>query len=670
MNRLSLLLAVVLATQLACARSPEIGPRRVAQPIGASGVGGMPPRAGQNQQMAEVVSVAQDRVVLRLPNGRNQPVPLGNTTRVLRHSPVTAGDLVIGDRVLAPGQRGPGGRILSGKVTTLNPMRIKTDQGREITLPDQARLVRETKADADALKPGMRVRAIRGTIIVTADGFGAAGSGPQRRNAGGQPWGAHPMPRRAAGAAGVGRSASRTGANLTLQDLPQPETGYQDHFDRQVVNAHRDSPFGFFDPNMLRFQHLSWNDGYGNTMRALGAYWAAHGASFSFGWNLVQSINGDGSLGDYTWSRLDGLVRYSQAHNIHIIPVLVSSEPEPGIQQGGRILAHKPGNEAAYKAFVSAAVERFDGDGRDDMPNLRFPIKLWVVENEPYAKRYWNGSGADLADTQLLAYQAIKAADPTAKVIASVVRGSGWMGKEDPLTFMNEFFDRLGAVSNGRRPYDYLDLHWIGIAPNKTQAGQYSEVKVWVEDLKQAATRNGFAPAPLVALENAGRHGTQTEHAEDVVKRYGYLLGLGFRTILWSGIRTAPTPGRSAGDNYFRKVTLIDKKNRKNKGYHAYRQMTSRLDGADWSKTRILQDKDGLVVVRFVKEGKPLFLAWSDNPRKTEATIPVDMPRVMELHAEEAIPGTGGDFRTYVVPVANGTATVPLSATPIYLSIR
>lgn len=43
----------------------------------------------------------------------------------------------------------------------------------------------------------------------------------------------------------------------------------------------------------------------------------------------------------------------------------------------------KPCDIKAYKSFVTRLVERYDGDGQNDMPNLKYPIKHWEVANEP-----------------------------------------------------------------------------------------------------------------------------------------------------------------------------------------------------------------------------------------------------------------------------------------------
>jgi len=45
-----------------------------------------------------------------------------------------------------------------------------------------------------------------------------------------------------------------------------------------------------------------------------------------------------------------------------------------------------PCNVSDYSRFVGAVIERYDGDGIDDMPGLRYPILHWEVFNEPAMK--------------------------------------------------------------------------------------------------------------------------------------------------------------------------------------------------------------------------------------------------------------------------------------------
>ena len=68
----------------------------------------------------------------------------------------------------------------------------------------------------------------------------------------------------------------------------------------------------------------------------------------------------------------------------------------------------------SYSNFVKATVERYDGDGVDDMPGLKNPVKYWQVDNEP------PGIRRDYAKLLEITYKAVKEADPECKVLIAV----------------------------------------------------------------------------------------------------------------------------------------------------------------------------------------------------------------------------------------------------------
>ena len=49
----------------------------------------------------------------------------------------------------------------------------------------------------------------------------------------------------------------------------------------------------------------------------------------------------------------------------------------------------KPCSMDDYKTFLLKLVDRYDGDGSNDMPGLTKPIKYWDVMNEPEFKMFF-----------------------------------------------------------------------------------------------------------------------------------------------------------------------------------------------------------------------------------------------------------------------------------------
>ena len=49
-----------------------------------------------------------------------------------------------------------------------------------------------------------------------------------------------------------------------------------------------------------------------------------------------------------------------------------------------------------YKTFLLKLVDRYDGDGSNDMPGLTKPIIYWDIMNEPEFKMFFKGSELSL----------------------------------------------------------------------------------------------------------------------------------------------------------------------------------------------------------------------------------------------------------------------------------
>jgi hypothetical protein len=104
--------------------------------------------------------------------------------------------------------------------------------------------------------------------------------------------------------------------------------------------------------------------------------------------------------------------------------------PWPGNATGKYTTHYLPDDWDEYRSCVQNLVERYDGDGKSDMPGLPKKIKYWEVDNEPDLKHTNVASGAetsyDPADFALpseyakvlvASAKAIRAADSSATIL-------------------------------------------------------------------------------------------------------------------------------------------------------------------------------------------------------------------------------------------------------------
>lgn len=201
---------------------------------------------------------------------------------------------------------------------------------------------------------------------------------------------------------------------------------------------------------------------YYEAIEAMGTTWERpHPGPFY--WNDIQSSAG----ADYNWSAVDSYVTTSQAAGQSILATIWpyatwdqsgTYSPLSDAQiEGFPVLGsyrHAPVDTAAYQAFVTAMVERYDGDGVDDMPGLSSAIETWEVSNEPSLTSpvFFDGTPSEYVALLQSTYEAVKAADADAVVVNGGMAG----GHQDALDYWTSVFG-LGGGSY----FDVFSFHSI-----------------------------------------------------------------------------------------------------------------------------------------------------------------------------------------------------------------
>jgi hypothetical protein len=159
-----------------------------------------------------------------------------------------------------------------------------------------------------------------------------------------------------------------------------------------------------------------------------------------------------------------------------------------------------PADVAEFAEFAAWMVERYDGDGVDDAPGSP-RVAYWQIWNEPNDTALWpdlaGGPNArKLRYGQLLvaAYNAIKAADPSARVLIGgtyIYDGSCAGGVCDGFNFLNAEGGVFRQVPAARSAFDIFAVHpYIptdrpdapGIPRIITVEGRLRNARTWLND--------------------------------------------------------------------------------------------------------------------------------------------------------------------------------------------
>jgi hypothetical protein len=255
-----------------------------------------------------------------------------------------------------------------------------------------------------------------------------------------------------------------------------------------------------------------------------------------------------------------------------------------------------------WLAFVREVVERYDGDGHRDMPNLTRPIRYWQIGNE--IRWQWQGTIDQYLDLLKQTADVIRDANPDARIVLGALTDALQIARTD-LTGGPEA-DRQGhqrtvevverVLKEGADSYDIVDFH----AYDDTPAG-LALIVCWL--------RQRIDPSKVIwSLENAGpfEDFSTARVSEDLVKRHLVMLACGVDAIFWSSLN--PTSGWS--EPYLR-LALLDEAGRATPAYHTYRLMTSLLRGL--TSVEVLDSAPGLRAFRVQTETGEVFVVWSDQ---------------------------------------------------------
>lgn len=116
-----------------------------------------------------------------------------------------------------------------------------------------------------------------------------------------------------------------------------------------------------------------------------------------------------------------------------------------------------------YKKFLSRLVERYDGDGTDDMPGLTMPIKYFEILNEPEMNEpsltFYKGTQEEYVEILNASNEAIKLSCGDCKIVQGGAAGI----MSEMISYWDRIFDLGGA-----NYFDIANIHYINFGDLNT----------------------------------------------------------------------------------------------------------------------------------------------------------------------------------------------------------
>jgi len=400
--------------------------------------------------------------------------------------------------------------------------------------------------------------------------------------------------------------------------------------------------------------------------------------------------------GKYNWKILDRAIGLFKEMNITAVMTISirnqwdqSYDRDPTLDFWKLPRIKMLNDEKAYRKYLSEVVRRY--------PH----IKYYQIGNEPL--NFWGDSVENFAKLIKMSYEVIKKEKPDAVILLP--------GTADPRYCFNKFMEPLLKIlkkykeKTGIQYFDIADFHWSGQYENaKTKrSANYRRVMIGngsVDRLKDAIKRirntfekYGFKDVPIWITEMSDYSGqpvgnrrnkyifqSEKEQAKEIFKRYVYSIALGIEKIFWISIIEKYRMCGPA-NNYFDNVGLInnplhDGEAHKKLSYYTYKLMLQELEGCAWKKTKLLKDENGIVIIKFIRNERPIWVIWNDNRDKKKVTIsgiPAQqvglIKAVCEHKSGEAISDYKTAFFSLAKKVLAGKISIMLDDIPVIIKI-
>lgn len=312
-------------------------------------------------------------------------------------------------------------------------------------------------------------------------------------------------------------------------------------YDINTIN----SRFGFMHPDDFE------------DMIEIGIFWQRpHPGPFI--WGEIET-----SPGVFNWEHCDKEVINSQRYGVNIIATIWpfadwdQSNCHSKTSTIGSLIfdelgeyRQKPCDMKSYELFLTSLIERYDGDGIEDMPGLVVPIKYWEVSNEPSMQENWLvffvGTALDYFDILNATYQNIKNADNNAKVLKGGMAGVMEVYTE----FWGEIFDLGGS--------NYFDIGNIHSINSDSDAINGPEYRTFLDS--KGINKSFWITEVELGLRDIEKNYPEEDIADSLITNFVQAFASGAEKIFHPGIMKSSKKYEPEKEStYYALKTLVDK---------------------------------------------------------------------------------------------------------------
>lgn len=382
-------------------------------------------------------------------------------------------------------------------------------------------------------------------------------------------------------------------------------------------------------------------------------------------WGLVYEKN---LSSDYVWQFSDTVVDEAANHNIK--PILTLS-PLKNTGENNE-LPKTPEEMQAYKDYIQATVLRY-----------KDKVDTWQIVNELSA--HWTDTAENYAELVRITVEEVREIQPEAGFVLAAPATS-LFGTNCEQDFLESVLIALEPYGNDW--FDYLDIHFIG--EGHPSENKHLEMIEWYSYFKEVLTAYGYNNVGYFAEINSYGGGvsdvSEREQAIDLLRKYFVGAALGFDQIHNNGqiieeplsiIAKHDIPEGRTYDALIYNPEVNVGMSSKKLAYYSLKKVIEKLEGFDSVQT-IKENDNGIFIYKFIKQEKPIWVAWNDNHDPERVKITNDS-YIYKVVITQAIPKYeyGEDVADYSTafdikdrPVQNNNFIVMIDENPVFIEAK
>ncbi|MEO5357417.1 MAG: glycoside hydrolase family 44 protein [Nitrospirae bacterium YQR-1] len=378
-----------------------------------------------------------------------------------------------------------------------------------------------------------------------------------------------------------------------------------------------------------------------------------------FVWETIERVQGV-----YDFTIPDDYVRRTQERDINIVATIwpFASWDQNSYDAikclGSRwgldvpLMRCKPLDMTSYIKFIRELVDRYNGDGKNDMPGLTKPIKYWEILNEPETAYqsdktgvqpmvFFRGNQTDYSDLFSATAMAIKETDPEAQIL------NGGTTTISSITTYWDFIMSINAsnINIGSWHYDpaYDNLGDAGAKVWSTFFNNYGISKSWMTEFR-------------VFNNTINSCSDEDCQAKKLVRSYVKAFNNGTGKIFYT-YYIMEHDGLVSPDGL-----------RKRQAFYALRGLINKLDYFSSVTTAYLHDDANYFAYKFIVDNKAVYVLWSAQDNSTVSFM-LDNTSASTVKVTTSVPADNSSItlESTTLNVDNSSVSITLSSTPVYI---